>query len=321
MKGLRNTVAILGISGLLLLGIELISRYVLSNVYNRTFDSSLLIANKFGASGGLKENSIGSVWGEEFHTDEIGGRLTHEANEKKQSGKKKWLYIGDSVTEGVGVDDHSTFSSLIAGHSESSDVRNLSLIGYSSSDYVQVVSHFLFQDSSIERVTLFFCLNDVYGKSKTSELPVMAKQGLLSKMNQLLANYSSSYKLIKLIVLQNSSKYFEYDLQFYEQNNSQFMESMNDLHFCDSICKTRNVQFEVVVLPYKSQLTGKNKTNRVPQELLNTFCKTKNIRCLDTTEFLSKAKTPTELFLWADEIHLSAKGHSAVAAFLKQELF
>jgi lysophospholipase L1-like esterase len=321
MQGLKSTVVILGISGLLMLGIELVSRYVLSNVYNRTFDSSLIIANKFGASDGLKENSKGSVWGKEFHTDEIGGRLTHEANRKKHPDKKKWLYIGDSVTEGVGVDDQSTFSSAIAGHSESNDVRNISLIGYSSNDYVLVVSHFLLQDSSIERVTLFFCLNDVYGKSKTSELPVMAKQGLLSNMNQLLATYSSSYKLLKLIVLQNSSKYFEYDLQFYEQNNSHFTESMNDLHYCDSICKTRNVQFEVVVLPYKSQLTGKHKTNRVPQELLNTFCKKKNIRCLDTSECLSKVDTPSELYLWADEIHLSEKGHSAVATFLKQELF
>ncbi|MBK8657622.1 MAG: SGNH/GDSL hydrolase family protein [Bacteroidetes bacterium] len=318
MGRLKTGLILLGITAALLLCLEFISGYILSQIYNRAFDASMIIENKYGSSAGLKANIHGKVWGHRFTTDEMGGRITSGKKQNKRVGKKKWLFIGDSVTEGVGVDDHSHYSNLFAQQSEMYDIRNISLIGYATADYVEVISHLMIQDSTIDRVSVFYCLNDVYGSSKSNELPVMAQKGIFYRINHLLAEQYDTYRLLKLYTLQNASKYFEYDLQFYKKDNNHYKQAMNDLQLCDSICQTRQVKFEVVLLPYKSQLTG-NK-NRTPQTLVGQFLSAGNIRFIDATDFLASHHNTNEMYLWADEIHFSDTGHRAVATYLQQAL-
>lgn len=319
MGRLKTSLTLFGITAALLLCLELISRYLLSQIYNRSFDSSLIIENKYGRSAGLKANTHGKVWGHRFTTDEMGGRITYGKKKNKRIGKKKWLFIGDSVTEGVGVDDYSHYSNLFSQENESYDVRNISLIGYATTDYVAVISHLMAQDSAIERVSVFYCLNDVYGSSKTNELPVMARNGIFYRTNHLLAEQYASYRLLKLCILQNASKYFEYDLQFYKQDNIHYKQAMNDLQKCDSICQTRQVKFDVVLLPYKSQLT-ENK-NRAPQDLISRSLTARDIQFVDVTDFLASQQNTDKMYLWADEIHFSESGHRAVATYLQQALY
>jgi lysophospholipase L1-like esterase len=293
--------------------IEVASRATLKVIYNREFDSSLIVDNKYFTSPGLKENADGLVWGKKFHIDEFGGRK----NAKSNRDKKKWLFIGDSVTEGVGVGDSAAFASLCSQEFSDFNLINLSLIGYSSHDYVNVLKSFLAKDSSVELVTLFYCLNDVYGESKTKDLPVMAKQNFIGALNAFLQDRCATYKWLKLLVYQNSASYFKYDTQFYSRDNSRFIQSMNDLRECDSICQARNVFFQVVMLPYKSQLL-ENSQHDVPQELVKEFCKQDSIEFSDAMPFLTKQEAVQSLYLFADEIHFSAKGHRVIADYLSQ---
>ena len=297
---------------LVLAVVEVVSNRILNEIYNRNFDHSLLDTYKYFTSPGLKENATGVVWGKSFHTDKEGRRKNKTAFDTK---KKKWLFIGDSVTEGVGMDDTSTFSSLYAEEFKEYNICNYSLIGYSSSDYVNVLTSFLKNDTTTELVTLFFCLNDIYGNAGTKDLPVMAKQNIQGKMNRLLQGTCATYKLIKLFFYQNSNRYYTYDLQFYKSGDPHFQAAMNDLHFCDSLCKTKNIYFNVVMLPYKSQLRDKN---IVPQQLVKEFCEKDSIDFSDASEYLSKQPDINSLYLFADEIHFSVKGHWAVAKFLSE---
>ena len=296
----------------LLVVTELICRVVLRKVYNRSFDSSLIQENKYGNSAGLKENAEGMVWGKKFHTDELGTRKHKPVFDKK---KGTWLYIGDSVTEGVGVEDSSTFASLNADEFAETNLLNYSLIGYSVADYVNVLNTVLAQDSSVELVTLFYCLNDVYGGAKTKELPVMAKQNVLGKANALLQDRYATYKLLKLLFYKNNHRYFDYDLQFYEKSDEHFANATCQLYSCDSVCKARGIYFNVVALPYRSQLETKN---FLPQQMLKEFCVKHQIEFSDAAEGLLKEKSPASLYLFADEIHLSKKGHRAVAEYLSR---
>lgn len=296
----------------LLVALEIISNRILNKIYNREFDYSLLANNKYFTSSGLKENAEGKVWGKEFHADGLGCRKSKAAFDTK---KTKWLFIGDSVTEGVGVDDTSTFSSLCSEGFALHNVCNYSLIGYSTTDYVNLLSSVLKNDSSTELVTLFYCLNDVYGNAKSKDLPVMAKQNFIGKMNGILQKSCSTYKLIKLFFYQHSNRYFSYDLQFYEKEDVHFIQAMNDLHFCDSLCKTKHIYFNVVMLPYQSQLRDKN---FVPQQLVKEYCAKDSIEFSDAAEYLSKQTDANSFYLFADEIHFSEKGHKAVAEFLSQ---
>lgn len=293
--------------------IEITSRVTLHKVYNRMFDSSLIVDNKYFTSSGLKENAGGMVWGKPFNTDEFGGRRTTAYNSKK----KKWLFIGDSVTEGVGVEDSSTFASLCAKQFAEFNVLNYSLIGYSTSDYYNVLRSVVQNDTTVELVTLFYCLNDVYGNAKGKDLPIMAKQNFVGRMNAFLQDRYATYKLIKLFFYQASSGYFKYDSQFYAKDNPRFVESMNYLRTCDSVCRSRNIFFQVVMLPYKSQLTG-NERNRTPQTLVKEFCSSNTIEFSDATDFLAMQPDKSTFYLFADEIHFSDEGHRAIAEFLSE---
>lgn len=295
----------------LLVVAELISRVVLSRIYNRSFDSGIVTDNQYGTTAGLKPNVQTTVWGQPFSTDANGCRAT----QPPRAGKPKWLYIGDSVTEGVGVSDSATFANRCAERISDYNFANYSLIGYSATDYFNVLKQVVPADSTIELVTLFYCLNDVYGSAKTKDLPVMAKQSWIGKLNGLLQDKCALYKLIKLYFYRNSNRYFTYDLQFYQTGNERFNQAMASLNSCDSLCKYYNVYFNVVVLPYQSQLRDKN---FAPQSLIKDYCKAHTIECSDASESLVKQVDINKLYLFADEIHFSEEGHKAMADFLSE---
>ena len=125
--------------------LEIISRVVLHQIYDRGFDKKLLEENKYGTTTGLQANSTGTVMGNDFHTDEMGGRK--HAKPKKG---KKILVIGDSVTEGIGVSDNEAFTNLL-NEKLPEDVRNLSHSGWSVSDYKRLLARLL-EDSSVSQV-------------------------------------------------------------------------------------------------------------------------------------------------------------------------
>lgn len=293
--------------------LEIFSRFLLQKIYNRNFDSSLIIEKKFFSSDGLKENKTGKVWGKNFRTDEFGCRKNSKPFDNK---KKKWLFIGDSVTQGVGVNDSCTFSSLISEKIDSLNILNYSHIGYSTSDYDNVLSSILKNDSEVKLVTIFFCLNDVYGSAKTDELPVIAKQNLLGKLNGFFQNKYATYKMIKLIAFQNANRYFQYDAKFYEPGNPFFSDAMNYLEKCKNLCDEKNVVMNLVVLPYRSQLS-EDAPNKHPQQLIKDFCEKKQITFFDAAEFLKQKSNSKKLYLFSDEIHFSEEGHKAIAEFLQ----
>ncbi len=298
----------------LLLLLEGGARVVLSGIYNRSFDASLILDNKYLRASGLKENAVGYVWGKVFHTDRLGCRKGPKAY---SSTKKKWLFIGDSVTEGVGVDDSSTFAALVAKQIDSVNVMNYSLIGYSDADYLNVLKTLLAnRDSSISKVTIFFCLNDVYGKTNSAALPVMAKQNFIGQLNGLMQDNYFTYKLTKLLVYQMSDRYFQYDSRFYAAGDTFFSQSMTYLRQCNDVCKDAGVIMNVVMLPYRSQLLDKDRVNRNPQNMVKAFCFNQHIPFADPIDFCSNAQNPKDLYLFADEIHFSEAGHKMIADYI-----
>jgi lysophospholipase L1-like esterase len=292
--------------------VELVCRVVLSKIYNRKFDHQLVVKKKYGPrTDGMKPLYTTTVWGKSFSTDSLGWRKVKTNNR----GKKKWLFIGDSVAEGVGVGDSSTFASICSEKFDEYNIENCSLIGYSTYDYLHVLDSLVQNDSSIELVTIFYCLNDVYGPHHTDDLPVMAQRTILGKLNGLLQDRYATYKLIKLWFYKNSNRYFTYDLGFYSAEELTFKSSMNYIKHCRDICRSREIYFNVVMLPYRSQLKDKN---FVPQQLVKSFCEKDSIDFSDASEYLLKQPDYNSLYLFADEIHFSEKGHRAIAEFLSE---
>lgn len=309
--GLKFAIYLIAVVAATLAVLEITSWFILKKVYTRYFDSSLIIDNKYGTSSGLKPNSEGLVWGKNHQTDEFGGRKTF-----RRGAKSKWLFIGDSVTEGVGVDDTATFANLYAMNCADYDILNLSLIGYSVSDYVNVLNNFVAKDTTVAGATIFFCLNDVYGNTKKKDLPVMANHGFISRINAVLWEHYSTYKLLKLLIYQSSNRYFKYDEAFYRADNALFNNAMNSIYTCDTLCKNRGLKFNVVIFPYRSQMGGR-KLNSVPQKMITDFCHDNHIENYDLLNAIRGIDKPAKLYLFADEIHFSANGHWAIYEFLR----
>lgn len=296
---------------------EVTSYILLQKVYNRSFDSELIEDNMYYTSAGVKPNRVTKVWGKQFSTDYYGGRLNPSAT----GNKRKWLFIGDSVTEGVGVGDSSTFAARTQCAGQTEDVYNLSLIGYSLPDYVNVIKFALERDLDIDRVTLFYCLNDVYGTAKSTDLPVMGKASIIGSASRLLQEYCNTYKLVKLLVFHDSNSYFKYDLQFYNENNPRFTEAMQSLSEFNTVCREYGIIPSVVLLPYRSQLKPKNADTQLPQKLVMDYCKAHGIRAWNAAPFLTETQSPEAMYLFADEIHFSEQGHKEMAEFICSRVY
>jgi lysophospholipase L1-like esterase len=293
---------------ILLVGVlEYSARLVLDQVYNRSFDHNLIEPHKYGQSDGLHAQAKGMVWGQTFTTD-IHGCRNHSS--KPSSRKKRWL-IGDSVIEGVGVADTATFAHRL--HLMSHDeVHNLSHIGWSTTDYSHALDYILdtlhTDSSSTTSISICYCLNDIYAAKPTSLLPPIGNKGIISTLNQILQTSSGLYKLIKLYLYQHSDHYYRYDAVLYKDTAmvQYTVRLMQDMYLR---CQQRHIALDVYLLPYHSQLT--HASTGSPQDILIAACG--DIHVYDLQPALRQYPHPDELYLWGDEIHLSALGHSAVA--------
>jgi len=291
-----------------LLAIELVSRNILNNKYNRAFDSSIIQRNKYFDSDGLKPNASAVVWGKNFTTDKFGFRSTGKPFDKK---KKTWLFIGDSVTQGVGVDDSSTYVSLIAESLDSMNVLNCSMIGWSVYDYRNVVESLLADSTNplnISKITIAWCLNDLYGKAKASDLPAVGNKGFISVASFFLQKHYATYRLVKLYATQNSDHYFRYDEQFYKPGSHLLDAALETTNFILKTCLEKDIEIQVLSFPYRSVLEKDNAEETISEMKFISL----------TSEIQSSAKSipAKDLYLFSDEIHFSSLGHHIIAPII-----
>lgn len=286
---------------------EIVSRIVLHFIYNRNFDFTIVEKNKYGTTNGLKANQKTTIWGKSFSTDQLGSRPNTTS-----STKRKKIYIGDSVIEGVGLEDSTVCTSLIQQGEVNSQILNISMAGNSSADYANIIDAIIDSTKStcipdIDSISVVFCLNDIYGKLSAEQLPVMSS-GFIAKCNEVL-QHIALYKLLKLLIYQNSDKYFQYDLQFYKQEQK-VHESIDYLVRAKNRCTAHQIKFEVLILPYRSQFETKN---LFPQQTLAYYLGMNGVPFKDLYPSLAKEKDTKDLYLFADEIHFSVEGHKAIA--------
>jgi hypothetical protein len=292
----------------LLLFAEAVSLTILKGKYHRNFDSSIIQTKKYFDSDGLKANATSNVWGKHFSTDEFGFRKTARPFNKK---KKTWLFIGDSVTQGVGVDDSSNFVSLIASSIDTANVLNCSMIGWSIHDYKNAIFSLLTDTTlslNISRITIGWCMNDVYGKSKTNDLPAVGNKGWKSAVSGMLQKHYATYRLVKLYATQNSSHYYHYDKQFYSPQHPLAISAASTIDSIYDFCSKRGVNVEMLSFPYRTEIGNETKVNPTLHNNISSL--------LPAINNASEALSPKDLYLFSDEIHYSSLGHHIIASVI-----
>jgi len=121
---LINIIAVL----LILIFFELIVRYFYPEIVLSGTSSSLLKDNVYFDSPGIVRNSSGECYGVIKASDSLGFWKYNKVNFSKK--RTKWLFLGDSATMGIGVENDSTFAGIVNSSLDTVEVLNPSLIGY-----------------------------------------------------------------------------------------------------------------------------------------------------------------------------------------------
>ena len=96
-----------------------------------------------------------------------------------------------------------------------------------------------------------------------------------------------------------------------------YHSAVDDLIVLANKAKKRNIQFEIVLLPYEYQLRKKESQMLLPQTLLSKDLTLSGVTCYDLYPYLSE-QTDIDyksIYLFADGIHFSNKGHRMISNF------
>ncbi len=276
-------------------------------------DRRLIRDNVFGTSAGIAPNATGVSHGALFTSDAYGFWKYESAAD---TSLPAWLLIGDSVTMGIGVDPDSTFAGILVASLDSVAVLNASLIGYSVADYARALNALLSEDPPhpyrIASVSVVWCLNDVYA-DLTAGNPNQNLRQSLGRPLSWIRRHFYTYQWLKNAVTDRAADYYEFDRAFYE-NDARYVErSVALLVQMRQLAARRQVSFNVVLLPYRHQLTSGDADVFLPQRLLAGALERVGVPVTDLSNLEGSRVRPERLYRFGDGIHFSAAGHRRLA--------
>ena len=304
--------------------IELTVRQILPQIKLSGTSKNLIADSLYSNTPGIAPNKEGMSNGVIKYTNKFHAwKYSSEPFTKH----KIRLILGDSVTMGIGIANDSTFIGIINNKIDSLGFINLSLIGYSSKDYYQVLKAYLNIHKNVElsNVSVFWTLNDIYSNYPGNISPEINTNSILQSIISFLRKHSKTFHLLKNLFFDRAQDYYLYDSKFYNPQYSLLNESMKDLKMISEICDSLNISLELFLLPYEYQIRNFN-TDTIfsPQNNLNLKFKNdiKNGKIIDCRgAFAEYVDESPKLYLYGDGIHLSEKGHKEMAAFIIRKNF
>ncbi len=263
-------------------------------------------------------NAAGVSFGTNVYSDQNGFRINPNRVEKKKPDAV--LFLGDSVTFGVGVPEEKTFVGMFRQNAPDVTVYNAAVVGFSIPDYRRVINNFLPQHPEIKTVYLFYCLNDFHAATDTAqnndtqdfERSVKLKAAtVFSQINEYFGSHSKLYVFITGKLIDPSKKFFETDYNLYNVDEQKFDAVMQPILEINQKLRERNIEFVVFLNPYETQIRTGAESDLMPQRKLEQYFTQNSIRFVETTDDFKKFPSSTE-FLFADPMHLSEKGHQIV---------
>jgi lysophospholipase L1-like esterase len=288
-----------------------------------------------------RKNVEAVSYGIKVFTDSDGFRIDlATTNKVLKKNKPCIMFMGDSVTFGVGVESNKIFPELLNNYLLNYNVINSSVIGYSIDTYCDIVSNFILpqqENYRIKYVILGLCLNDITtGSSEYIEKihgeayktwAFFRNVYQIKAINDFLITKSKCYILIKSALRDNSKGYFFADAAQYADNQLYFA-MMNKLNTISGMLREHGIGFMIVILPYEYQLRENEPNLLMPQKLLKNDLDKYQIKYIDAyltikTHMLKNNKISKDYFIFDDSNHFSDLGHEiiyhAIRDYLKSE--
>lgn len=302
--------------GILLL-LEGIIRVSYPSIRTQGTNKNIISQNVFNTSNGLTKNYTGAVFGEAVSVDNFHFRKTEVPVDTT---KNTVLFLGDSVTMGVGVSNSETFGALTQKEFPSYNIINPSVIGFDTYDYKNVTTTIL-EDSSLKtkEVVLFFCLNDIYNRTESDASPMLSQKPFIGQIFDFLKSNSYLYIWMKGAFFDRQEAFYTNDANLYTEKTIKTV-AKNLVDIAD-LCKIKGVKFKIIILPYEYQLRNhENAKIYLPQQKLMSHFRSLEIDAYDSSNYMyNNTKDHTRLFLYADGIHFSPDGHQLIAQYIRNE--
>ncbi|MBI4664864.1 MAG: SGNH/GDSL hydrolase family protein [Nitrospinae bacterium] len=328
MKKLVFRLALLALSvavaGVFLIVLEAGARFFFPEINFQGTSKTLIRNQREEKIFGNIPDSEGVSFGAVAHIDGLGMRKTAFSPITGADGS--YLVIGDSVTFGVGVEDERTFVAILQKKLPGVRLLNSAVIGSGPVQYKQAAEQYLGSTPGIKKVVLFFCINDVADmdnglKGNQPDDKGNTVKRITHPLMQALQANSKLFLLLKNVAFDRSRQYTLFNSGLYGETNPSFIAAMKTLKEIAGMAKTANVEFIVTLLPSEYQLRENTPELLKARKLVAGYLSQENIKFIDPHDyFLNAGGSSKDYFLYADDCHLSEKGHQVMADFLGGQL-
>ena len=306
--------------------LEVFIRVVFPQITPIEIAHELLVDNRFGDTPGLRPMSSGYVNGTIVTIDPLGFiKYTRNAGTYNQS----WLFLGDGVTMGAGIEPDSTFAGRIWTYCNELRILNASLVGYSSWDFQNVGRGILLsrQDSirrlNIQHVSVLWSLRDIYSNYDFGMSPGDDIRESGSSLAGFMKKNFRAYTWIDNLFNDRAKEYYDYDRRIYQSGDPRFKKALADLCNLKGLCDERNIQFDVILIPYEYQFRSPEpeRDRFAPQQFLSKALDGVGIRHYDAAPAFAAAQQIKSLYLNGDGMHLSDQGHVVMTRYMMETFY
>ena len=278
-------------------------------------------------------------------TDKFGFRISCIENNNEKKNNKNIVFIGDSVTEGLGLDYEKSFTSMFNNYSEN-NIINMGVSSYSPIIYLKKIQYFVLKGLDIDHVVVFIDISDIddeanyYYECEDSKNVCGYSWQNQSNINPIKKKEENFlfpfYEKIK-IETKNLKRKIKPKIYIYRENYQRSMwtyvegtdeikkginnsiKHMTSLH---SFLKAKNISLSVVVYPHPGQIIYDSKNSK-QVKIWKKFCKNKckNFINLFPAFFVEKPKlTSMEIikkYYIKHDVHFNELGNKKIFDALK----
>lgn len=222
-----------------------------------------------------------------------------------KSDKYRIIFLGDSLTFGWGVKQEETFATLLE-EDLSSDYPT-EVINFGTGNYNTEQEVNLFKEKGLkynpDKVVLFYFINDAEITPEKSNLWFLGYSQFISfywsRINSLLNN------------IMPSKSFQEYYDSLYDEDQQGWINSRKAIIQLRDICKTRGIEFQVVLLPELHDVNNEIFANVYNN--LALFLEENNIDYLNLAKLFENHPNQIELWVSYDDAHPNNIAHKKIA--------
>ena len=282
-------------------------------------------------------------------TNKEGFRINCDKKIKKED-SHQIIFIGDSFTEGLGLDYHKTFVGLYDDFSNY-NILNMGVTSYSPIIYYNKIKHFLNNGLKIDHVIVFLDISDIddeanyYERCKDSfkicdkkidnnkQKKIENNKNLIEEYFPLLNFISTKTKEMKRKIKPKNYIYredFQRSAWTYKKNNENYQlgidNSLKYMTLLSNILKQKNIKLSLAVYPHPATLIYDDKNSK-HVKIWRKFC---NNRCENFVnlfpDFFNEIKNNNVMkiikkYYIKNDIHFNEEGNKKIFNLIKKYNF